>query len=204
MLVLKSRVIQLFTVAAGMFGLSLVSAFASSSMQISRTSTSQPIGHYEYCEANPRECSIQTRNPVTVRATSQVMRTLVSVNRRINAAIQPVEDIDLYGQEEHWTIPKGRAGDCEDYVLLKQRELVAAGLPISSLLITVVRRPDGQGHAVLTVRTDKGDFILDNLRREIVQWRNTPYTYLKIQSARHTGRWVAITNGDARSVAAVP
>ena len=27
----------------------------------------------------------------------------------------------------------------------------------------MVRKPDGEGHAVLTVRTDDGDYILDNL-----------------------------------------
>ena len=59
-------------------------------------------------------------------------------------------------------IPNG-AGDCEDYVLEKRRELMHKGLSASDLLITVVRKPDGEGHAMLTVRTDKGDFVLDNL-----------------------------------------
>ena len=36
------------------------------------------------------------------------------------------------------------------------------GWPESKLLITVVRDENNEGHAVLTVRTDEGDFILDN------------------------------------------
>ena len=52
------------------------------------------------------------------------------------------------------------AGDCEDLVLQKRRLLVQAGWPISSLLITVARQANGDGHAVLTVLTDRGDVIL--------------------------------------------
>ena len=37
-----------------------------------------------------------------------------------------------------------------------------AGWPRQALLITVVRDKKGDGHAVLTVKTDKGEFILDN------------------------------------------
>ena len=62
----------------------------------------------------------------------------------------------------------------------------------SNLLITVVRKRGGQGHAVLTVRTDKGDFILDNLTDAIRQWDQTGYAFLKRQSSDHPGSWVTI------------
>ena len=76
--------------------------------------------------------------------------------------IKPMNDIDIYGKDEVWAYPDG-VGDCEDYVLEKRRDLMRQGLSLANLLITVVRKPDGEGHAVLTVRTDKGDFVLDNL-----------------------------------------
>jgi predicted transglutaminase-like cysteine proteinase len=81
--------------------------------------------------------------------------------------------------------------------------LADAGWSLSDLLITVVLKPDGEGHAVLTVRTDRGDFILDNLAAEIRLWSETPYQYVKRQSASDTGRWVAIRDGRDVEVAVV-
>ena len=48
-------------------------------------------------------------------------------------------------------------------MLEKRRDLMSKGISLTDLLITVVRKPDGEGHAVLTVRTDEGDYVLDNL-----------------------------------------
>ena len=96
-------------------------------------------------------------------------KEIVAVNVGVNAAIKPVNDFDIYGKDEVWAYPEG-AGDCEDYVLEKRRDLMRQGLSLSNLLITVVRKPDGEGHAVLTVRTDKGDFVLDNLTDSVRQW----------------------------------
>ena len=63
----------------------------------------------------------------------------------------------------------------------------------------MVRQPNGDGHAVLTVRTSHGDFILDNLEPRVLAWTDTEYTYLKRQSERNSGAWVAID--DDRNVA---
>lgn len=64
-------------------------------------------------------------------------------------------------------------------------------------LLTVLRRANGEGHAVLTVRTDIGDVILDNLTDLVMNWDETDYNFLKRQSSTHTGRWVTIREGDA-------
>jgi predicted transglutaminase-like cysteine proteinase len=71
------------------------------------------------------------------------------------------------------------------------------GWPASSLLITVVKQPNGEGHAVLTVRTDRADYVLDNLQPLVKQWDETPYQYLKRQSVAHTGRWSKIKDSRA-------
>ena len=113
-----------------------------------------------------------------------------------------MNDVDLYGREELWTFPRG-AGDCEDYALEKQRSLAAIGIPYSDLLITVVRKPDGEGHAVLTFRTDHGDFVLDNLDGEVRAWAQTPYRYLKRQSSTDSGRWVSLRSGNEIVVGSV-
>ena len=97
---------------------------------------------------------------------------------------------------ERWNYPDDGYGDCEDYVLLKRKMLVQAGWPPQALLITVVRDKQGDGHAVLTVKTDKGEFILDNQAERILLWSETSYRYVKRQSQADPNRWVAL--GDPR------
>ena len=163
--------------------------------------TSQPIGHYQFCQKNRRECSsIRNANPAKVTAVG--WRVIRDVNASVNRAIRPVTDRELFGRDELWTYPNG-AGDCEDFVLLKRKKLMQRGFAAADLLITVVRKPDGEGHAVLTVRSSEGDFILDNLENEVKLWSETPYRYLKRQASFHAGRWVSIENGDTMMVSAV-
>lgn len=164
--------------------------------------TSQPIGHFEFCKANPTECSIRSQDKGPEVMTAALWQEIDDINLSVNKAVKPMNDVDLYGKDEVWAYPDG-AGDCEDYVLEKRRELSARGISLSNLLITVVRKPDGEGHAVLTVRTDKGDFILDNLSDRVRPWEETGYRYLKRQSSENTGRWVSIREGQATMVGAV-
>jgi predicted transglutaminase-like cysteine proteinase len=70
---------------------------------------------------------------------------------------------------------------------------------VGSLLITVVRQRNGDGHAVLTVLTDRGDLVLDNLEPHILVWSETGYQYLKRQSEFDAGAWVAIQDGHQSS-----
>ncbi|HEV7253355.1 MAG TPA: transglutaminase-like cysteine peptidase [Mesorhizobium sp.] len=165
--------------------------------------TSQPIGHYEFCKHNPDECGIRVVQAAPELMTDTLWEQIVGINERVNAAIVPMNDIDIYGQDELWTYPTDGRGDCEDYVLEKRRELAAIGVSLANLLITVVRKPDGEGHAILTVRTNEGDFTLDNLTDAVRDWRETGYRFLKRQSSEDTGRWVAIRGGNPSTVAAL-
>jgi predicted transglutaminase-like cysteine proteinase len=155
--------------------------------------TSQPIGHAYFCEQLPQECSVRSKRSAAPVLTRKRWADLVEVNNYSNRAVEPITDMDYYGVEEHWTYPKN-FGDCEDYVLLKRYMLLQRGWPESSLLITVVKQPNGDGHAVLTVRTDRADFVLDNLEGKIRQWDKTEYRFLKRQSTRHTGHWTKIND----------
>ncbi len=157
--------------------------------------TSQPIGHYQFCRELPGECHSTRSNMAAPKVTAAGWKTVRDVNRMVNTEITPVTDEELYGQEEKWAYPT-TAGDCEDFALLKRRILMQRGFPEASLLITVVRKPDGEGHAVLTLRTASGDFILDNLEDEVKPWYATPYRYLKRQATFDSGRWVSIENGN--------
>lgn len=154
--------------------------------------TSQPIGHYEFCQKNPAECSFRSADPGPAAMSSKLWKQLVNVNLAVNRAVRPMSDMDMHGREEVWSYPVNGVGDCEDYVLEKRERLRSRGIPLSNLLITVVRKPDGEGHAVLTVRTSKGDYILDNLVDSVRPWQKTGYRYLKRQSTEHPGRWVSI------------
>ena len=64
---------------------------------------------------------------------------------------------------------------------LKRKMLIDAGWPREALLITVVRDKKGEGHAVLTVKSDKGEFI-DNQNETVLAWTDTGYRFVKRQS----------------------
>ena len=70
--------------------------------------------------------------------------------------------------------------------------MIERGWPREALLITVVRDKKDNGHAVLTVVTDRGDFVLDNQRDEIVPWNETGYRFVKRQSQSNPNEWVAL------------
>jgi predicted transglutaminase-like cysteine proteinase len=156
--------------------------------------TSQPIGHYEFCQRAASECAIKPVDQSMHPASLAFLEELDVLTKAVNTQVKPVSDEELYGQEEYWTYPT-EAGDCEDYALEKQRILSQRGVSRANLLITVVRRPGGDGHAVLTVRTNGGDFILDNLDDGVKAWDETEYTYLKRQASAHSGKWVDIEEG---------
>ena len=158
--------------------------------------TSQPIGHYDFCHRYPAECSVRSEGSSRVTLTPELWNQLVTVNSAVNLAITPATDEQVYGKAEYWEYPTTR-GDCEDIVLLKRRDLIAEGWPVGALLITVVRQRNGEGHAVLTVETDRGDLVLDSLQPRVLVWTDTDYQYVKRQSEFNSGQWVAID--DART-----
>jgi predicted transglutaminase-like cysteine proteinase len=153
--------------------------------------TLPPIGHVEFCERFPSECEPDGTPHPRVTPDEGMRKDMRFVNDLVNEMVSPVTDKELYGRLEHWTYPAGE-GDCEDYVLLKRRLLAERGWPENALLITVVRDRNGDGHAVLTVRTADGDLILDNKTGEILTWNESGYTFVKRQSSRDPGVWVSL------------
>lgn len=193
--------------AKAILGATLTAAFLSAAtaafaapervMHVSVGDTSRPpIGWVEFCNENPRECATQPTSPRDVVLTPKAWKDLVRVNKWVNDTIKPVTDMDHWGVVEKWSYPDDGRGDCEDYVLLKRRMLMQAGWPREALLITVVRDKKGEGHAVLTVKTDKGDFVLDNQAEDVLLWMDTGYRFVKRQSQSDPNVWVAL--GDLR------
>ena len=184
-------------------GLALVLAGGSSAQTVAELPSgsgsvktrSHPVspvpGWIRLCKLRPDECAVNPAEPVTIPLTSQAWQTLARINRQVNAAINAMTDMEHWGVEDHWGLAEDGHGDCEDYQLVKRRRLVAAGFPRRALRMTAVIDDNGEPHAVLMVRTDRGDFILDNKRDAVLPWRQTGYIYLQREDSTGS-RWVSL------------
>ncbi|WP_234826844.1 transglutaminase-like cysteine peptidase [Rhodopseudomonas palustris] len=157
--------------------------------------TKAPNGWLQFCSENPAECRASPEPQQDVKLTPDLLQQLFTINAFVNDRVKWTSDLDRYGKAERWAMPLDR-GDCEDIVLLKRRMLERAGWPIGALLITTVEDPklSGSLHAVLTVRTDRGEFILDNQSPEILFWYETNYRFLSRQSPSDPNLWVSLVD----------
>lgn len=151
-----------------------------------------PIGWVEFCLEYKPECATRPSSPRDVVLTAKAWADMVKVNKWVNDSIEPVTDLEHWGVVERWNYPNDGKGDCEDYVLLKRRMLMQAGWPREALLITVVRDKKNDGHAVLTVKTNRGEFVLDNQESEVLPWNKTGYRFVKRQSQSDPNVWVTL------------
>jgi predicted transglutaminase-like cysteine proteinase len=154
--------------------------------------TRAPIGWVEFCVEYDPECKTTSSMARDIVLSVAAWKDLQRVNLWVNTNVKPMTDMDHWGVVERWNYPDDGYGDCEDYVLQKRRMLIKAGWPREALLITVVRDRNGDGHAVLTVKTDKGEFILDNQSDQILPWTETGYRFVKRQSQSDPNAWVSL------------
>ena len=147
--------------------------------------TSVPYGWVEFCSRYRSECADDDRAAQPIDLTPAVMRKIQRINAAVNKSVAPVSDMDHWGVVDQWDYPADGKGDCEDYALLKRRMLLDEGFPRQALLMTVVKEANGDGHAVLTVKTNRGEFVLDNLGDEVKAWNKTPYRFVKRQSEQN-------------------
>jgi predicted transglutaminase-like cysteine proteinase len=156
------------------------------------SATNAPIGWVEFCIEYKPECETRRSAPRDVVLTPRAWDDMVKVDLWVNHNIKPITDLEHWGVVERWNYPDDGYGDCEDYVLLKRRMLMQAGWPREALLITVVRDKKGDGHAVLTVKTNRGEFILDNQEDKVLPWNKTGYHFVKRQSQSDPNVWVSL------------
>jgi predicted transglutaminase-like cysteine proteinase len=155
--------------------------------------TSIPYGWVDFCNRHADECAFGKLTPVDVHLTRQAWGILEDVNAMANGAIEPVSNLDHWGTTlDHWDYPVDGKGDCKIYALFKRKLLIERGFPRQALLMTIVRDLDGEGHAVLTVKTDRGDFVLDNLADEVRPWTATGYTFFKRQAQDDPNVWLSL------------
>ena len=142
-----------------------------------------------FCEDYRPVCDTKPMPPIVTTLTRSSRAVLEDINRDVNRRITYKTDIEHWGWDnpryahphvedvDRWDYAEDGFGDCEDYALLKREILIEKGWPRSTLLMTIVHAPlrivsyqDGvrseqiqyRGHMVLTVKTNQGDFILDN------------------------------------------
>lgn len=154
--------------------------------------TSIPYGWADFCRRYAGECDGGPLPPLDIKLTPAAVKEIERINKWVNSHIEAVSDMDHWGVVDQWDYPTDRKGDCEDYALLKRKLLTQEGFPRQALLMTVVKDGHNDGHAVLTVKTDAGEFILDNLRAEIKPWDRTSYRFVKRQSQADQNVWVQI------------
>lgn len=165
-----------------------------------------PMGFRDFCGRYPDECS-GARAPERVVMTDTRMSELARVDRAVNSGFTPSTDPQIFGTIEHWEfISQTGAGDCEDFTLEKKRRLEALGWPPSSLLLAFVRHENDTDtwHLVLIARTDKGDYLLDNLRASPSLWHQAPYRWVSLQAPESPGKWREVTKAQRPHSAAKP
>lgn len=155
-----------------------------------------PSGYVAFCARQPAECADAPGKPDTVALDAATWATLQQVNSAFNTAIQPEEDAVHYGRADYWTIPTDGYGDCEDYALAKRKALIAANLSPRALRIAVALSRQGEAHAVLTVATDHGDYVLDNLTNAVLPWGETKLVWIARQTPGQA-QWAMLGKGAA-------
>lgn len=154
--------------------------------------TSVPYGWVDFCNRYASECDVEAMDPVDIDLTPTALKDVERIDRQVNAAVKPETDMDHWGVVDRWDYPFDGKGDCEDYALLKRKMLIHAGYPRQALLITVVKDLEGEGHAILTLKTSQGEFVLDNLNDKVMAWADTGYKFIKRQSQSDPNVWQSI------------
>jgi len=155
--------------------------------------TAIPYGWVDFCSRQPQECEQDVLPATDLALTPATWALLRRVNRAVNRSIEPVSNLDHWGTiMDHWDYPADGKGDCKIFALEKRRLLIEQGIPRQALLMTIVRDHQDMGHAILTVKTNMGDLILDNLSDEIESWNATGYRFVKRQSQEDPNVWVSI------------
>ncbi|SMD15654.1 transglutaminase-like cysteine peptidase [Rhizobium sp. RU36D] len=134
-----------------------------------------PLQFQLFCIEHPDQCKASSVSQVSY--SPKIKNIISSVNSSVNRQIKPKQD-----KSDVWRI-SATEGDCDDYVMTKRQRLIRAGLPASALRVAVVRTQSGEGHAVLLVKTSSGEYVLDNLRPNIVKRHQSGYRYISVSSS---------------------
>ncbi len=121
---------------------------------------------------------------------------IAEVNRFANSKSY-VLDIDNYGVEDYWAVPKEflyNNGDCEDYAITKMFSLRWLGFAQDELRIVVLQDTNLRiPHAVLAVADRNDILILDNQIEEVISHRKIVH-YAPVYSINEAHWWIHLNN----------
>lgn len=189
--------------AVGATGQAAVSVAASDPMPGGVPIPDAPPGYISFCMRYPDQCDVAPKPAAKVSLDSKTWQLLQQVDEQVNNSIWPEDDEQHFGRAEYWTIPTDGYGSCHDYALTKRKDLIEAGLPLEALRIAIVVTPSAERHAVLTVATDKGDYVLDNLRQDLVPWRDSGYEWVARQDPASKSGWESLASAGTTDSAAL-
>lgn len=147
---------------------------------IEKQAVSPPFAHILFCARNPAECR-DNNGASMVTLTPERLKELAALNRKINRSIRGRNDDGGKMNGDLWQV-NVKSGDCEDFALTKRSRLIAMGWSSRALRIATAQTRSGEGHAVLVVRTDRGDLVLDNRFNTIKSFDKTDLRMKMIQS----------------------
>jgi len=134
------------------------------------------LPYRDFCRRNPGECNLSGQT--IIELTPEIWNQLSDINISVNRNIELLFDIDQYQKEDFWTYPHSGFGDCEDIALEKRSRLVKIGFPRGALRIAIgYHKKTLTSHAVLTVETKHGTYVMDSSNDRILLWYQTPYNY---------------------------
>lgn len=133
-------------------------------------------------------------NTIQMARSQSLRQKLVTINTSVNQTIAYKSDLETYDNLDYWanpaeTLQRGQ-GDCEDFAILKFAALKAAGVPSSSMALVILRDTRRNlYHAVLTVKTDRDIYVLDNVRDNVLSDQRLPY-YQALYSLSEDRAWI--------------
>ena len=184
--------LMVLTLALGMM-LGAASPAYAAKLTISSKAVPAPAGFRGVCKRYAWACDRSSH--ATVHGAEAQLALANRINRAVNRQVREISDQRQYKRREYWALPTRRGGDCEDFALLKKRELQRAGIAADRLLIATVLDRRRQAHAVLVLRTDRGDYVLDNLTSRIKPWTKTGYSFIRMQDPSTTSGWTVVMRG---------
>lgn len=179
---------MVFFVAVAMAAFSSA-ALADNAFITGATRAQPPSGASQLCQRYSWACSDRSSQSIDGRRELSVVK---QINRHVNASTREISDQSQYRLQEKWALPTKLGGDCEDFVLLKKRNLIEAGVDPKRLLIATVLDTRRRGHAVLVYRSPRGDMVLDNVTNQIKAWSATRYLFLRMQDPNQPRRWLGV------------
>ncbi|WP_054159626.1 transglutaminase-like cysteine peptidase [Rhizobium sp. AAP43] len=112
-------------------------------------------------------------------AKASVRDTLNLVNAEVNRKIEYRKDLDVHGRLDQWSSPSQTlargTGDCEDYALLKMAMLAEKGIALEDMTVVILYDKKRHFyHAILSVEVGGNNYILDNMRNQVLADRQLP------------------------------